>query len=801
MAHHATATKLALSNLNKDLKKKTDSFQNRELISRKILMMEADSTVPFKAPSLPIPKVHVSLEDDAPVINAELVDKTAAAIMPDEGPHSPCESEGKMSIVHPELHYTPPPWAAVPEPGLGYKLEVVKNGTIVGCFDLDIRKHSTFIVIGRLPNCDVVLDHPSISRYHCILQYGDDPMDRSGKGWHMYDMGSTHGSKANKKKVPAKQYMRIMVGFVLQFGGSTRLLSLLGPSTDCEAEWECSPSEMREKMHKKILESKLAAAAKRELEEEKAKEAESSDGIDWGMGFDEDTTPGIELEMDDHLMEDREQYYQADPKKALAKFFEREGFDMNFQLTEQGSGHTHKWLCTIELPIEINGVDRTYTAQAIVSTSKKDAQVQCALEACRILDSYGVLRSSNSKARMKRKELEENDFYDEDDDEYLDRTGQIEKQREKRMMWAKNKSGEKTEKKSTYESLCKELEETRENIAKLKAKLDEIHAAHTSTNTGDSLDDYCRQLNEGHGVVLDMKAKTETSQLRQKLVALTHDAQRLEKLVKIAKPVALPELKVAGTNTSGVDKQAFLRKMMMVGRKKATETKSAAEEGTSMKGPAGMPSSSEVFKPEVEADDEVDEHVPVPSTAADVKTQQPAKDNESESKRLLESSETNQPSSHEMSRKIGKEPRSKKQSCEEEMEPQPAPVAFRTDEQISEEISSISSSPASEKRSSNEEKVEGSPLLSDTLEQSALGEKSPGSAQRAEKRSLSGEGDTSETTKKKRRVRVRVNRTSVDASDAYGAGVDDDRYATWLPPDNQSGDGKTALNAKFEGRY
>ncbi|KAK6049510.1 hypothetical protein COOONC_12985 [Cooperia oncophora] len=261
-------------------------------------------------------------------------------------------------------------------------------------------------------------------------------MDRKGKGWHIYDMGSTHGSKANKKKVPAKQYMRIMVGFVLQFGGSTRLLSLLGPSSDCEAEWECSPTEMKEKVHKKVLESKLAQAARKEFEAEKAKDAES-EGIDWGMGFDEDDTPAVELDMDGHLMEDREQYYQADPKKALSKFFEREGFDMNFQFSEQGSGHTHKWLCTIELPIEINGVDRTYTAQAIVSTSKKDAQVQCALEACRILDSHGVLRSSSSKARTKRNELEENDFYDEDDDEYLDRTGQIEKQREKRMMWAK----------------------------------------------------------------------------------------------------------------------------------------------------------------------------------------------------------------------------------------------------------------------------------------------------------------------------------------------------------------------------
>lgn len=36
---------------------------------------------------------------------------------------------------------------------------------------------------------------------------------------------------------------------------------------------------------------------------------------------------------------------------------------------------------------------------------------------------------------MKKKNLEDNDFYDEDDDLYFDRTGQLELQRDKRKMW------------------------------------------------------------------------------------------------------------------------------------------------------------------------------------------------------------------------------------------------------------------------------------------------------------------------------------------------------------------------------
>ncbi|VDM66201.1 unnamed protein product [Strongylus vulgaris] len=469
-------------------------------------------------------------------------------------------------------------------------------------------------------------------------------------------------------------------------------------------------------------------------------------------------------------MEDREQYYRSDPKKALAKFFEREGFDMEFQLTEQGSGHTHKWVCTIELPIEVNGIDRAVTAQATVSTSKKDAQVQCALEACRILDAHGVLRRSTNKSRAKNKELEANDFYDEDDDEYLDRTGQIEKQREKRMLWAKNKTGEKVEKKSTYESLCKELEETRASIADLKKTLDDVNNAKTTQSTGDSLDDYCRTLNQG----ADQKSKTEISILRQKLVGLTHDAQRLEKLVKIAKPVALPELKVAGANASGSDKQAFLRKMMMLGRKKAADEKAAEkEEEEKVKGPARIPSLMETFKPETEDDEEspkiTDEKPSSSTSSTENRDVAPSSSSPSKEQKDQNDQSTVESTKSEVESAITNSGSSVPTSNIPQNPPSPAPA--KTKKQIVHEI------------------VHG-----DEDERSNL-----------QRRSVSTEGDEDEEgggPKKKRRVRVRANRPApVNAVDDYGNGMDDDRYATWLPPENQSGDGKTALNEKFAGRY
>ena len=48
-------------------------------------------------------------------------------------------------------------------------------------------------------------------------------------------------------------------------------------------------------------------------------------------------------------MEDHEAFYREDPKKALAKFFDREGFDMDFTYSESGvNTHNHKWTCSIE---------------------------------------------------------------------------------------------------------------------------------------------------------------------------------------------------------------------------------------------------------------------------------------------------------------------------------------------------------------------------------------------------------------------------------------------------------------------
>lgn len=125
----------------------------------------------------------------------------------------------------PPLPYTEPSWAGLP--GVPYTFELLKNGAILDTVPLS---QQSYFVVGRLPVCDISLEHPSISRYHAVVQYrgnaGDTGAVGEKLGFYIYDLGSTHGTFVNKNKIPSKTYMRLHVGHVVKFGGSTRLFIL-----------------------------------------------------------------------------------------------------------------------------------------------------------------------------------------------------------------------------------------------------------------------------------------------------------------------------------------------------------------------------------------------------------------------------------------------------------------------------------------------------------------------------------------------------------------------------------------------
>lgn len=153
----------------------------------------------------------------------------------------------KSKECHVKCSYTEPKWSQTPASDHVYSFEVLKNGSIVETFKN--LQDKAFWLIGKLPNNDISMAHPTISRYHAVFQYrpeivketvvpeceigNAEPVPTKNdqktpekneieKGWYLYDLSSTHGSFVNKMKIPPKTYVRVRVGYMLRFGGSTR---------------------------------------------------------------------------------------------------------------------------------------------------------------------------------------------------------------------------------------------------------------------------------------------------------------------------------------------------------------------------------------------------------------------------------------------------------------------------------------------------------------------------------------------------------------------------------------------------
>ncbi|KAM0917773.1 hypothetical protein ACQ4PT_009215 [Festuca glaucescens] len=175
--------------------------------------------------------------------------------------------EQRQQQPRPRVPYAIPDWSAAP--GHPFFLEVIKSGQ---SFEkLDVSKKGAYM-FGRVDLCDFVLEHPTISRFHAVLQFRND-----GEVF-LYDLGSTHGSSINKTQIKKKLYTKIHVGDIIRFGQSSRLYLFQGPS-------ELMPPEkdMQKRRDAKIRQDMLD----REASLARAKtQAALAEGISWGMSED-----------------------------------------------------------------------------------------------------------------------------------------------------------------------------------------------------------------------------------------------------------------------------------------------------------------------------------------------------------------------------------------------------------------------------------------------------------------------------------------------------------------------------------
>ncbi|KAA3671778.1 uncharacterized protein DEA37_0006147 [Paragonimus westermani] len=274
---------------------------------------------------------------------------------------------GKCSIAN---FYRPPAWASVCPKSAGYHLEVIKNGILLpectvhlsGTGTLKTETELSFCLIGRQPQqfyapyndlhgqCSV-LAHPSISRLHAVLQYGRPPSavtktsatQVDSPGWYIQDLDSTHGTYINKRRLPPGRFVRIHVGYVIRFGGSTRLLLLHGPDDDVEKESSHSWTELKQ-AH---LARQLAAEDVRSTTNSSSSNVDL--GCDWGLSAEDAdmNTPSFLAALNGAACLSHENLYQDDPKLALKAYFEREGIEPapEYEFVEAAFGKQH---CKIE---------------------------------------------------------------------------------------------------------------------------------------------------------------------------------------------------------------------------------------------------------------------------------------------------------------------------------------------------------------------------------------------------------------------------------------------------------------------
>ncbi|NXD69544.1 NADAP protein, partial [Eolophus roseicapillus] len=216
-------------------------------------------------------------------------------------------------------------------------------------------------------------------------------------------------------------------------------------------------------------------------------------------------------------------FYMKDPRKALQGFFDREGEELEYEYDDRGH---NSWLCRIKLPVD-DASGKQLVAEILHSGKKKEAMIQCALEACRLLDARGVLRQEAVSRKRKSKNWEDEDFYDSDDDTFLDRTGAVEKKRLNRM----KKAGKIEEKPETYDSLVRIV-----TICQAYSLMCSQPAPQ------DSLDEFMTEIKSGS--TLDSVARKK---LHLRSFELKKEQQRLKGLIKLVKPAELPELKPHGS--------------------------------------------------------------------------------------------------------------------------------------------------------------------------------------------------------------------------------------------------------------
>nr|XP_027203257.1 kanadaptin-like [Dermatophagoides pteronyssinus] len=464
-------------------------------------------------------------------------DDNGGSEIPNESSKDPESSNDHLStttIINKTI--LPEPLTKLLPPKNIYFIEQMKNGLSIANILINEKNR---LIFGRARDCDIPMDHPSISRYHAALLWAPKNDDDYKNGtntesfWYLIDCGSTHGTICNKKSIdPGKMIKIIPNNNVFRFGASTRLFTLGSSHEDSNDD---DSDDSNEELNNQQV-------TKRTKEEQ-----DTDDACTWGISLtdcteDDDEEIGDSLALKSIIMamkdgqssssttsklqSTNENVYSDNPYKCLQQWFENEGYDFDYKVD---SLH-NKFKCTFDLPIDGQWIP----VDGQLMTRKKESIQDACLRCCRLLDQANLLfawQRKDSAREKARKEFYNND----DDDDLLDET----------IKPATKKLRKDSEGKiETYDSLNLKWKEINQELCQLKVRLAHIGLEPGVTPEisqdliGDSLDIYMNSLNQKkYG--LSMNEKIEKSNLKIKIKQLETEQSKIEKLIQLARPAEI----------------------------------------------------------------------------------------------------------------------------------------------------------------------------------------------------------------------------------------------------------------------
>ncbi|KAM7280200.1 hypothetical protein ACFE04_007334 [Oxalis oulophora] len=411
---------------------------------------------------------------------------------------SPSSSSNTNTITSKRSASTPVPYT-IPEwsepPVHQFYLEVLKDGAIVE--KLDVFEKGAYM-FGRVDLCDFILEHPTISRFHAVIQF-----KRRGDAY-LYDLGSTHGTSINKKLVEKRVYVDLHVGDIIRFGQSTRMYIFQGPT-------ELMPPETDLKTVKKVKMRQQWLDREASLKRARA-EASLADGISWGLGED-----AIE-EAEDDADEITWQTY----KGLLTEKQEK---------TREKISHMKKEIDAIRAKdIAQGGLTQGQQTQ-IARNEQRISQIMEELENLEetlndsIRESLGARTGRSTFGHRKKGAVEDEEDFSSDEDDFYDRT----KKKSSIPKAGENQSVETADSLlDKRDAILKEMEDKKELFLADKEKI-ELDSSAVESEAGDALDSYMSGLSSQ--LVID-----KTLKLEEELSTLQTELDRILYLLKIADP-------------------------------------------------------------------------------------------------------------------------------------------------------------------------------------------------------------------------------------------------------------------------